>query len=304
MLVILTVTLNPTWEVSYRVTAFERGRAHRVDGTLARAGGRGVNVARVLAALGERVFATGLAGGGTGASIVDELPVPHEFAPIAGESRRTIAIWSAADSSITQLAEPGPVIQAAEWAAFTARFDRLASIAEVVVLAGSLPPGLPPSCYAELIDRSPARVLLDAAAEPLRMGLAAHPAMVTPSIDEVAAAIGADGPGTTDITELAAACQRFAVPVAVTLGAAGAVLSTPEGSWSARPPTPVRGNPAGAADAFTAALARGLARRVAPPELLADAVALSAAAVAGQQAGEFDPGTYRRLLPIVVVRRL
>lgn len=301
---ILTVTLNPAWDVTYRVTALERGRTHRVSGAFARAGGKGVNVARVLATLGERVLATGLAGGPTGDAIVAEMPVPHDFARIAGESRRTTAIWSTADSSATVLAEPGPAVRPAEWAAFLAGFDRLASIAEVVVLAGSLPPGLPPSCYAELIDRSPARVVLDAGAEPLRLGLAAHPAMVTPNADELAAAIGTGPTGGADIAELAAVCQRLAVPVAVTLGAAGAVLSTPAGAWSARPPAPVRGNPNRAGDAFTAALARGLASRAEPQDLLADAVALSAAAVAAPVAGEFDASTYRRLRPAVVVRRL
>lgn len=299
---ILTVTPNPAWDVTYRVGELEVGRAHRVNGMTARAGGKGVNVARVLATLGERVFATGMVGGPTGEAIMDELPLPNDFVRISGESRRTLTIWSTVDGTATLLSEPGPTVQPEDWTAFVDTFDRLASIAEVVVLAGSLPPGLLDSAYAELIGRSPAPVVLDAAAEPLRLGLAAHPAMVTPNADELAEAIGVDGP--TDFTELAEAGRYFAVPIAVTLGAAGAVLSTSDGSWSARPPSNIRGNATGAGDAFTAALARGLARRAEPPDLLADAVALSAASVVAPVAGSFDTSTYRQLRSLVTVRRL
>jgi tagatose 6-phosphate kinase len=304
VLVILTITLNPAWDVTYQVAALRPGQTHRVESVAGRAGGKGVNVARVLAVLGERVLASGLAGGPTGDAIMAELPVPHDFAPVAAESRRTVTVWSTVDGRATLFAEPGPAVAAAEWSTFKAGFDRLASIAEVVVLAGSLPPGLPASSYAELIDRSPAPVILDADAEPLRQGLAAHPALVTPNVDELAAALGSDGTQGSDMADLASACQRLAVPVAVTLGAEGAVLSTSDGAWSARPPEVIRGNPTGAGDAFTAALARGLARRTAMPELLADAVALSAAAVTVPVAGSIDVEAYRRLRSSVVVREL
>lgn len=308
---ILTVTLNPALDVSYRVEALQPGHLHQVDGLSVKAGGKGVNIARVLAALGERVLATGLIGGPTGDALKAKLSVPHDFAPINGENRRTITVWSAMDRRATLFAEPGPTVLATEWSVFIGGFERLASVAEVVVLAGSLPPGLPDSAYAELIVRSPAPVILDAAAEPLRRGLAAHPAMITPNADELAAAIGSDA------ADLAEACRELAVPVAFTLGPAGAVLSTPAGSWSARPPANFRGNKTGdgnststsnalsaAGDAFTAALARGLARRTDPSALLADAVALSTASAAAPAAGDFDPATYERLRTAIVVREL
>jgi tagatose 6-phosphate kinase len=298
--VILTVTLNPAWDVTYRVAALEPGQTHRVERVEARPGGKGINVARVLAALGEQVLATGLVGGPTGDSIVAELAVDSDFARISGESRRTVAVWSEADGQTTLLAEPGPYVQPYEWAEFTTGFGKLAAVSEVVVLAGSLPPGLADASYAELIGRSPAPVVLDAAAEPLRVGLGAQPALITPNADELASAMGTG----TDVTELIEVCRRLEVPVAVTLGTSGAVLSTPAGSWSARPPTVVHGNATGAGDAFTAALARGLARRFDAPDLLADAVALSTSSVMSPVAGEVDLHTYRRLRSAVMVREL
>jgi tagatose 6-phosphate kinase len=308
--VILTVTLNPALDVTYRVEALQPGHPHRVDGVSVKAGGKGVSVARVLAMLGERVLATGLIGGLTGDSVIADLPVPHDFARITGESRRAVTVWSTSDCRATLFAERGPTVLASEWSVFISGFDRLASVAEVVVLAGSLPPGLPDSAYAELIVRSRAPVILDAADEPLRRGLAAHPAMITPNADDLAAAIGSDA------ADLVEACRELAVPVAFTLGPEGAVLSTPAGSWSARPPAAIRGkaavagnstgtrNATSGGDAFTAALARGLARRSDPPALLADAVALSTASVLAPASGDFDPATYERLRTAVEVRRL
>jgi tagatose 6-phosphate kinase len=310
VLVILTVTLNPALDVTYRVQELQPGHVHRVNGASVRASGKGINVARVLAALGERVLATGLAGGPTGDAVLAELAVPHDFARIAGENRRTFTVWSTTDCKTTLFAERGPMVRAAEWSTFIGGFERLASVAEIVVLAGSLPPGLADSAYAELIVRSPAPVILDTAAGPLLRGLAAHPALITPNADELAAAIGSDA------ADLAEACRELAVPVAFTLGPAGAVLSTPAGSWSARPPAAIRSKVTGpgsptsanntisADDAFTAALARGLARRTDLPTMLADAVALSTASVVAPAMGDFDPATYERLRSTVVVRQL
>lgn len=70
---ILTVTMNAALDVTYRVDALERHSSHRVHAVDARAGGKGVNVARVLHSLGHEVFATGFAGGRTGEVIRAEL---------------------------------------------------------------------------------------------------------------------------------------------------------------------------------------------------------------------------------------
>ncbi|MFC0438824.1 1-phosphofructokinase family hexose kinase [Kutzneria buriramensis] len=281
---IVTVTLNAALDVTYRLDRLSPGRTHRVRDVHSRAGGKGVNVADVLRQLGEPVTATGFAG----PQLLSELP---QFVPIAAESRRTVAVVDA--DAVTMLNEPGPPISAAEWAALEAEFDRLAATASVVVLSGSLP-GLPADAYARLIRRSPVPVILDAEGEPLRAGIAAGPALIKPNIDELAGLLGRT-------PTLPGDCHALDVPTAVTLGPDGAVLSTSDGIWSARPPRPVHGNPTGAGDAFTAALAIGLAHNRPWPETLADAVALSAAAVAAPVAGAFDAPTYREFADAVTV---
>jgi 1-phosphofructokinase family hexose kinase len=283
--VILTVTLNAALDVTYRVDALRPGGAHRVREVHARPGGKGVNVADVLAQLGEPVVATGLAGPQLRA-------LRPGFVPIAAESRRTVTVL--ADGQATLFNEPGPQVSAGEWTALLAEFDRLADGARVVVLAGSLP-GVPVDAYARLITRCPVPVILDADGEPLARGLAAGPALITPNQEELAGLLGRT-------PDLPADCAALGVNVATTLGAEGALLSTVDGVWRARAPRPVQGNPTGAGDAFTAAVALGLSRATPWPRILADAVALSAAAVGAPVAGAFDPVLYREFSDLVTVQ--
>jgi tagatose 6-phosphate kinase len=286
---ILTVTPNAALDVTYEVDSLTPGQSHRVREVHSRTGGKGVNVAKVLTQLGETVISTGFAGGALRA----ELPW---FVPIAGESRRTVTVVSTQDGSATLFNEPGPQVGLAEWTALCREFDRLAASATVVVLSGSLPPGVPLDGYADLIQRSPAPVILDTDGEPLRHGITAGPALIKPNAAELATLLG------RAVGSLVEDCAALGIPVAATLGDRGALLSTPDGVWHAAPPEVVAGNPTGAGDAFTAAMARGLAAGEQWPVILQDAVALSAAAVRAPVAGMIDEQAYQEFRKLVTVQ--
>ncbi|MEU5594841.1 hexose kinase [Streptomyces sp. NPDC020298] len=298
---ILTVTLNAALDVTHRVDRLRLHASNRVPSVAHRAGGKGVNVARVLHALGERTAVTGLAGGPTGAAVRAELAsagLTDHLVPIEGESRRTVAVVD--DLDTTLLLEPGPRVIPAEWARFTRRYRELLGGARAVVLAGSLPPGVPADAYAVLVALARAAgvpTVLDADGEALLAALAEGPDVVKPNAHELAAATGADDPG-AGAGALAAAGARAVV---ASLGPEGLLAHTPDGVWRARPPAPVAGNPTGAGDAAVAALALGLSTGRPWPERLVEAVALSAAAVAAPLAGDFDPATRRALLGTVTV---
>jgi tagatose 6-phosphate kinase len=303
---ILTVTLNPALDLTYTVPTLSPGLAHRVDGVGVRPGGKGLNVAGVLASLGAPVRATGLLGGGTGEQIGALLArsgVDGSFVPIGAESRRTVVV-SDGDQA-TGFWEPGPVVTGAEWHAFRRHYGDLLAGVGVVALAGSVPPGLPADAYAILAraarDRG-ARVILDADGPALRDGLRAGPDVVKPNRAELAAATGRPVDSTGDALRAAHALRGGGrTAVVATLGADGLVSSTVDGHWTARLGRPVRGNPTGAGDACVAAVAAGLLAGRAWPEVLADAVAWSAAAVLAPSAGTLDPARVTRLRPHVVV---
>ncbi len=300
--VILTVTLNAALDVTYHVPALTPGSAHRVEPTGARAGGKGVNVARVLHALGHETLVTGFAGGDTGRAIRADLAaggIGERLVEIDAPARRTVTIVSTGDGAATAFNEPGPRLSVEEWTWFVGRFHELASRARVVVLAGSLPPGLPDHAYAQLIGATTTPTILDTSGPPLLEGVAARPRVVKPNADELAV---------TGLADPLAAARRLrergAGAVVASRGAEGMVAVTGDGTWHAGVPEPLRGNPTGAGDACVAALAAGLAAGTPWPALLADAVALSAAAVACPLAGDVDLDTYRRLAPGVPVEEL
>jgi tagatose 6-phosphate kinase len=314
--VILTVTLNAALDVTYGVDALRPGATHRVSTVTERAGGKGVNVARLLHALGEPVVATGLAGGATGARIRDLLAgagVPEAFTPIVGESRRTVVVTSA-DGEPTGFWEPGPRVAAQEWEAFLERYLRLLAEAEVVALSGSLPPGVPDDGYATLIGlarSAGAATILDADGGPAYLGIRARPDVVKPNARELSALHGIilrrriQIGSVPEARDAAAAVRHLgARTVVASLGAAGLVADTGDRVFHATPPERATGNPTGAGDACVAALARGLRDGQPWPERLRDAVALSAAAVVAPVAGELSPTDYERLHAAVSITEL
>lgn len=303
---ILTVTPNAALDVTYEVDALTRHTSHRVRAVTERAGGKGINVASVLAQLGHDVVVTGCAGGATGARIrkdLDARGITHSFADSDGETRRTLTVVSTSEGDATVFNEPGPVQSPRSWQRLLEHVGDLVveTGATVVVLSGSLPPGFPPDAYASLVRLcrdAGTLVILDADGEPLRLGLSAGPDLVKPNRSELARATGADDvPGGVEALRA--------------LGARDVVVSAgPEGlTWYAADGTAVRarldaalqGNPTGAGDAVVAALAAGLADGRSRHLVVREAVAWSAAAVLQPVAGAVDRADVDRLAALTLV---
>lgn len=293
---ILTVTLNLAVDVTYRVDAIRLGETTQVAEVARRAGGKGVNVARVLRALGHDVVVSGLAGGSTGDAIRADLAaagLTDQTMRIDGPSRVTLIVVDETGRA-TGFSEPGPTVSGDEWQRWQAEYGMLLEQAEAVVLSGSLPPGAPVDGYAQMTATARGRdrpVLLDAGGEALARGITACPAIVKVNVDELAAIEAGSDP----LAAAAALCARGPGAVVVTDGPRGMVAVTPDGRWRCAPPEPVRGNPTGAGDAAAAALIAGAVRGSPWPQRLAEAVAVSAAAAAAPLAGSFDGELYRRL---------
>ncbi|MFI8371203.1 1-phosphofructokinase family hexose kinase [Streptomyces sp. NPDC085466] len=301
---ILTVTLSTALDLTYEVPALVPRTSHRVAHGAERPGGKGVNVARVLAALGHETVVTGFAGGPTGDRLRELLaPVPGlTDALVATEAatRRTLAVVDTGAGAATRFDEPGAAVTAAEWTAFRERYAELLDGAAAVALCGDLPPGVHVGAYAELVRAARAAgvpVLLDTGGEPLRRGIAARPDLVKPDAEELAGLTGSREPrrATQD------ARRRGAHTVVTSLGADGLLAATPDGLWSAVLLDPVRGDPTGAGDSVVAALLAGLVDATPWPDRLAHATALAAATIAASTPGEYDPKRHADLLPQVTV---
>lgn len=296
---ILTVTLNAALDVTYQVPTLRLGETHRPTEVATRAGGKGVNVARVLHALGHETMVTGLVGGDTGAAIradVRAAGLRESLLDMAGPSRRTVTIVS--DGTATAVNEPGPPVSISDWADFVGGYHALAARASVVVISGSLPGRLPADAYAQLIRATTTPVILDASGESLLAGVAARPSVVKPNAAELADATGLADP----VAAARVLLDRGAGAVVASLGEDGLIAVTDDGAWRVPAPETLRGNPTGAGDACVAALAATHGRDW--PSRLVEAVAVSAAAVPCPLAGDIDPDTYARLRPAVTVEDL
>jgi tagatose 6-phosphate kinase len=306
---ILCVCLNPALDVTYAVTELTYGGTHRAQVVGRRAGGKALNVARVLHQLGEPVLATGLAGGADGGAVLAdlaELGVAAEFAEIEGESRRTVTVYDGRQA--TEFDEVGPVVGEAEWGSFRSLYTRLLACTILVVISGSQPPGVPVDAYAELTTLAAAAgatVVLDAAGPALRAALAARPDVVKPNRLELAELVGRTLDDLDDVLAASGTLvEAGAGSVLVSLGADGLVALTPDGAFRVRLPAPVAGNPTGAGDALAAAVVRGLRRGDDWPSCLVDGVAVAAASVAVGQAGATDEALVAQLRPTVQLEKL
>jgi len=316
--VIIVVCLNPALDVTHHVDAVDWGGVNRPRTVRTRPGGKGLNVARTLHALGVDVLVLGLAGGITGAGVetaLRERCVPAAFTPVGGETRRTFSVVD--DSRVTAFYEPGPAVSEEEFAGFRRGYEQALDGAAAVVLSGSLPPGLADGTYATLIETAAAAAVpavLDTHGEALRRGAAAGPAIVKPNLTELTALAGpaassALAPPADRAPDLATAAAaagqlRGAQAVVVTLGPDGLLAATGDGCWRARATAAVTGNATGAGDAVAAALAHGLVLGRPWDERLRHAAALGAATAAAPVAGEFRRQDYLDALTAVTVEEV
>jgi 1-phosphofructokinase family hexose kinase len=294
---VITVTPNPAVDLSYHIAGITPGASHRVAAPLSRAGGKGLNVARVAHQLGYPVLAVATSGGTTGAEFAAELRssgVPHRLIPVAAETRRSIALVDTVGGETSIFNEEGSPLQPSEWRALAAAVvDALdGQSAGVLVGSGSLPPGAPADFYPALVRLArdagiPA--VVDTSGPGIIAAARAGADLLKPNNHELLEATGETG--------LEAAAQHLvalgAKTVLVSAGAEGMLAfhhAAPGGYWSARLPEPLSGNPTGAGDAGVAAAAVALAAGITDiPTILRRATSWSAAAVLMPAAGEISP---------------
>jgi tagatose 6-phosphate kinase len=296
--VIVVVSLNPALDVTHHVDGVDWAGVNRPAQVRGVPGGKGLNVARTLHALGARVMLLGLAGGITGAAIRSQLlaaGVAAKLTEIDAETRRTFAVVDTRRGQVAMFNEPGPAVTAGEYRRFLAAYKEALTACTAVVLTGSLPGGLSEDSYAGLIRIAASAgvpAILDTSGASLLSGVVAGPAIVKPNLAELAQVVGSDADSSSPPDQpavLASAAElrhRGAGAVVVSMSADGLLAVTGAGAWHAVAPA-VGGNPTGAGDAVVAALAQGLTCGSSWPVRLAEAAALGSATAAAPAAGEF-----------------
>ena len=308
---IITVTLNAAIDKSLSVPNFLLGRRHRTVEQRTMAGGKGVNIARALKALGQPVIATGLAGGATGTHIVEQLTeeaILNDFVRIREESRTNTSVLDPTNGEQTEVNERGPSVSEREVELFHEKLLYLARGAAIVVLAGSLPRGVEADLYASLVrdlERLEVTTVIDTDGEPLRQAVRAEPDVVSPNVLEAEELVGHEFAGEEE--------RLLAVREIVELGPREAIMTMGDGCvadvlidgksclrrarTTPREPIAKRGS----GDAFLAGYVAARYEGRTPDQCLRFGVACGAESTKRLGAGLIDPKEARRMMGDVEV---
>ena len=311
---IITVTLNAAIDKSLSVPNFRLGRRHRTVEQQTLAGGKGVNVARTLKTLGAPVIATGLAGGPTGTRIVEQLTeesILNDFVRIREESRTNTAVHDPTTGQQTEINERGPAVTEREIELFRDKLMYLSGGAELVVFAGSLPRGVGPDLYFDLIRmvaKAGITTVVDTDGEPLRHAVRAEPHVISPNILEAEELVGHEFNDDEDMV--------IAVREMRGLGAREAIMTVPDGCYAhvegetgsqllrVRVAEQEARAAVGSGDAFLAGYVAARYAGAAPAECLRQGVACGAESTQRLGAGLVDPSTIGRLVSETQVERV
>jgi 1-phosphofructokinase family hexose kinase len=303
---IITVTLNAAIDKALSVPNFRIGRRHRTVEQRTTAGGKGVNIARTLKALGQPVIATGFAGGATGTHLVEQLTeesILNDFVRIRDETRTNTSVLDPTTGEQTEINERGPLVSDQEVELFRDKLLYLARGAAIVVFAGSLPRGVDTDIYASLVrdlERSDVTTVVDTDGEPLRQAARAEPDIVSPNVLEAEELVGHEFASEEDRSQ--------AVGEIAALGPREAIMTLPDGCFAQlivdgqrvlkrariEPREPIAKR--GSGDAFLAGYLAARYEGRAPDHCLRFGVACGAESTGRMGAGLIDPREARRLM--------
>ena len=277
---IYTVTLNPSIDYIVRLDNLELGSVNRMDSDDKYAGGKGINVSRILKRLDIENTATGFIGGFTGRFIEESLVeegITTNFVQVAEDTRINVKVKAGLE---TEINGPGPSISREKLTELEAILSNLTE-QDTVVFAGSAPSSLGNQIYRKLIPltrRTGAQVVCDFEGQTLLDSLDYQPLLVKPNNHELADIFGVELNGLDDIEKYARQIlAKGAQNVIISMAGDGALLVTPEAAYFAKPIKRNVKNSVGAGDSMVAGFTAGSAQGLAPEEAFKLGVATGSA---------------------------
>lgn len=291
---ILTVTLNPAVDKTFTTGSLMLGQVNRMRTVNNIAGGKGINVAKILRQYGYPVMTMGFLGGYTGefiCSYMQEVGAQCRFTKVAGETRTSINVI-AEDGYVTEMLEPGPVISGLELEALIEAYTKALDECELVVLSGSAAKGIAADIYKRLItlgNEKGKRCILDTSGEALLHGMEASPYLIKPNQKELEYIVGHKLKDMGEIIEAAEKLrQRGIGQVLVSMGKKGILSVAEEQVLWAKAPAVKTLNTVGCGDSVIASYAMSLVKEEDNYTALKRATAISAANAATLESGEIS----------------
>jgi len=308
MTLIVTLTPNPAIDVSTSVGRVEPVRKLRCGPGSRDPGGGGVNVARVAKRLGAETIAIYPSGGLAGQQLeqlVRREGLESVAVPVRGETREDFTVFDETTREDYRFVLPGPHLRDVEWMSCLKALAALDRKPDFICASGSLPPGAPDDFYArvaEIAELKGVRFALDTSGPALKAALREHVHLIKPNLAELRELVGC---ALDEEGALIDACRALIADgrteaVALTMGAAGALLVTPDQAWRA-PSLPIQPvSTVGAGDSFLGAMVWALAAGLDLKEAFRHGAAAGAAAVLVHGTDLCRAADVRRLLPQIV----
>lgn len=235
---VLTVTLNPSIDKTITVEKFVPYGLNRVLKTRQDPGGKGINVAKVLKNFGVDVTVFGLIAGSQGKLLADFLnraEIETDFLQIPGETRTNLKIFDESINKMTEINETGFQVTPEILDSFRNKFKESIRGAAMVVLSGSLPPGIPDGFYAECIAVAKSegiKTVLDADAGALAEGIKAVPYAVKPNIHELELLNGRHFANSNEVVDAVKELINTGIEIViVSMGADGAIVANKDEAY-------------------------------------------------------------------------
>lgn len=238
---------------------------------------------------------------------LERMGAKSAFTKTARETRTNINIISE-DGYVTEVLEPGPEISEQERINFLDQFYALVNESEIIVISGSMAPGLEEDYYAKMIEichQAGKKVLVDTSGEPLKSAIKAKPYLIKPNKRELEYVAGKRLDSEEEVLEAAKELKDKGIEVVVvTLGAKGLVCVTKEQIYRVVPPKVKTLNTVGSGDCAIAVLTMGIRNAEPFDEVLKKAVALSAANVTTLENGQIPTEKVREIYQQVEVFKI
>lgn len=309
---ILTVTMNPSVDISYSVQDFKLDDVNRVEKARKTAGGKGLNVARVIKQLGEDVLATGVLGGTIGDYITQELmksEIKNDFFRINQESRNCIAILH--DGKQTEILESGPTLLEGEGEAFLEKYQEQLSKSALVTISGSLPKGLDSGFYRQMVDIGQEKgipMIVDTSGESLKQVLfhKVKPFAIKPNINELFQLFGMKlKMNVSNLKQLLTIELFHGIEwIVISMGREGAFVKHGNHYYRVTIPSINGVNAVGSGDATVAGLAVALVKKQTVQDVLKTAMTTGMLNTMEAETGYINPAKFDSLFDLVKVTKV
>ncbi len=283
---IVTVTLNPCIDKTIYLSKLSIGAYNRVKSTRSDLSGKGINVSTVLSRLQVQTRCMGLNFRGN-AQMLDQVlnrrGLSQDFVLTDGEIRTNVKLFDESCQVMTEINEAGPTVPARAVDILLDKVEAVLDEAYLLVLSGSIPPGVPADIYQRLIrmaHRKDVKTILDASGEPFLLALEEKPYLIKPNAFEFEQAFQKEIRAGKSPLEVAQNLVDSGISyICISMGSDGALLVDKDHAYRAAPlPLEAKGL-TGAGDSMVAGMCYAIRRRLGPEAMLRYAMAAAGGSV-------------------------